>query len=153
MRFVIGIDPGQSGGIAVNAGKLIEASKMPETERDIVDLLIEYRDNAFNMGLELICYLELVHSMPKQGVSSSFKFGKSYGTLIGILAALRIPYELVTPQKWQQAMGCMSRGDKNITKQKAQALFPQVPKITHAIADALLIAGYGQRLSQVREVA
>jgi hypothetical protein len=39
----------------------------------------------------------------------------------------------------------MTKGDKNITKRKAQELFPEI-KITHAIADSLLIAEYGRRL-------
>jgi hypothetical protein len=39
----------------------------------------------------------------------------------------------------------MSKGDKNVTKRRAQQLFPQL-KVTHAIADALLIAEYGRRV-------
>jgi hypothetical protein len=39
----------------------------------------------------------------------------------------------------------MTKGDKNITKRKAQELFPEI-KITHAIADSLLIAEYGRRV-------
>jgi hypothetical protein len=60
------------------------------------------------------------------------------------LTAAGIPFERVRPQAWQKAMGCMSKGDKNITKRKAQELFPQI-KVTHATADALLIATYGTR--------
>jgi hypothetical protein len=39
----------------------------------------------------------------------------------------------------------MTKGNKNITKQKAQELFPGI-KVTHAIADALLIATYGKSI-------
>jgi hypothetical protein len=38
----------------------------------------------------------------------------------------------------------MSAGNKNVTKTRAAQLFPGV-KMTHAIADALLIAEYGRR--------
>ena len=143
--LIIGIDPGQSGGIAaiLNDNRLREATKMPETERDIVDLLREYRDMAASEGAEIKCYLESVHAMPAQGVRSVWTFGRGFGILIGVLAALEIPYELVTPQKWQKAVGCLTRGDKNVSKRKAQQLFPMVPKITHYLADALLIAHYG----------
>ena len=136
--MIIGIDPGQSGGIAIVAagGTLLDAIKMPTTDADIVDYLQES-----DCGT---AYIESVHSMPGQGVASSFKFGKGFGVLIGALAALRIRYEFVTPQKWQKAMGCLSKGDKNITKAAAQRLFPHT-KMTHAIADACLIAEYGRR--------
>jgi crossover junction endodeoxyribonuclease RuvC len=82
--------------------------------------------------------------MPKQGVSSTFKFGVNYGFLRGMLTAHKIPFEEVTPQKWQKAMGCLSKGNKNVTKAKAQQLFPNL-KITHKVADALLIAEYCRR--------
>jgi len=140
---ILGIDPGQSGGVAqvVSPGEFLRgetfAWKMPDTERDILDLL---------RALEIDhAYIEAVHSMPRQGVSSSFKFGQNYGFLRGCLIALGIPFETVTPQKWQKAMGCLSHGDKNVTKAKAQELFPNL-KITHATADALLISEYGRRM-------
>jgi hypothetical protein len=61
-----------------------------------------------------------------------------------LLTGEEFPFEEVSPQKWQKAMGCMTKGDKNVSKAKAQQLFPQL-KITHAIADALLIAEYARR--------
>ena len=87
--------------------------------------------------------------MPKQGVSSTFKFGVGFGFLVGCLTALKIPFEFVTLQKWQKALSCQSHGDKNVTKQKAQQLFPQI-KVIHANADALLIAEYGRRINNGR---
>ena len=83
--------------------------------------------------------------MPKQGISSAATFMINYGQLQGILAALKIPYEFILPQVWQRSMGCLSGGDKNVTKTKAQQLFPNMKGITHALADALLIAEYGRR--------
>jgi hypothetical protein len=38
----------------------------------------------------------------------------------------------------------MTKGDKNVSKRRAQELYPQL-KITHSTADALLIATYGTR--------
>jgi len=54
----------------------------------------------------------------------------------------KVPFDTVTPQTWQKALRCLSRGDKNVTKSRAQGLFPNVFKITHANADALLLAHY-----------
>ena len=78
------------------------------------------------------------------GVVSSFSFGRGYGNLEMALTAAGIPFERVRPQVWQKALGCMTKGDKNVSKRKAQELFPQL-KITHATADALLLAEFGRR--------
>lgn len=135
MNTIIGIDPGLSGGIAIIAHDGVMAWKMPETEKDLFDAL---KDMAGGTE-KVFAILENVHAMPKQGVASTWKFGQNYGALRMALIALGIPFETVAPGVWQRRMGCLSKGDKNITKRKAQELFPGL-KITHAIADALLIA-------------
>lgn len=132
---VIGIDPGQSGGIAVIIDAGVAAWKMRDTERDVYDLLLE----ASQRYPDRVAVLEKVGPMPKQGVSSTWKFAQGYGFLRGCLIALGIPFETVPPGVWQRRMGCLSRGNKNVTKAKAQELFPSI-KVTHALADALLIA-------------
>ena len=66
------------------------------------------------------------------------------------MVALKIPFEYVTPLTWQRYLKCKTGGDKNISKQKAQELFPHL-KITHAIADALLIGEYYKRTYKVEE--
>lgn len=140
MRAVLGVDPGASGGFALVTGSRSGniCWPMPETERDIYELLA-------SSGADHIC-IESVHSMPKQGVASSFKFGRNYGFLRGAIIASGIPFEDVTPQKWQKALGCLTGGDKNVSKAKAQQLYPFL-KITHATADALLIATYCLKFS------
>lgn len=137
MSTIIGIDPGKSGGIAIIKNGQAWADKMPETEKDLWD----YFDSLLEDGF---AYLEKVHAMPKQGVTSTFSFGQNFGMLIMALTAAAIPFELVTPQRWQKELGCLSHGDKNVTKRRAQQLFPGLT-ITHATADALLIAEYGRR--------
>lgn len=142
--IILGIDPGASGAIACLprfAPDLPSTMKLDATERDVYDFLAPICEN----DLVVHAYIESVHAFPGQGLSSTFKFGRNYGFLRGCLIALGIPFEEVTPHKWQQAMGCLSGGDKNVTKGRAQQLFPSL-KITHAIADALLIAEYGRRL-------
>lgn len=146
-KVFIGIDPGQSGGIAYVREDRYQAGayKMPETDDDILSRL-----TSISQIGECHAYLELVHSMPAQGVASSFKFGEGYGKLQMALMALKIPYTKVTPHKWQQKLQCLSGGDKNVTKAMAQQLFSDWTahgvKITHATADALLLAEYGRRI-------
>jgi hypothetical protein len=112
---------------------------MPETDRDLIDLI---RDS-INL-FDARATLELVHSSPQMGVKSAFTFGEGYGRLQMALTALGVPYERVRPQAWQKAMGCLTKGDKNVSKRRAQELFPAL-KVTHAIADALLIAEFARR--------
>ena len=145
---ILGIDPGASGGIAsLYANRhhcatfRLDVRKMPETPADVWELLVL----AKRESSDWYAIIEQVGAMPKQGVASSFKFGVNFGMLIGLLTALEIPFERVAPGKWQRAMGCLSGGDKNVTKRKAQELFPHL-KINHYIADALLLAEYGRRL-------
>jgi len=136
---IIGIDPGKSGGISLIGRENLIAEPMPETVGDLVDLL---RDLSINRPC--VAYVEVVHSMPKQGVVSSFTFGRGLGNLEAALQALSVPLKWVRPQVWQKELGCLTKGDKNVSKRRAQELFPAV-KVTHALADSLLIAEYGRR--------
>jgi Holliday junction resolvasome RuvABC endonuclease subunit len=80
------------------------------------------------------------------GVVSAFTFGCNYERVVMALMCAGIPVEEVTPQRWQKALGCLTHGDKKVSKARAQQLFPGI-KITNYIADALLIAEYGRRIS------
>ena len=133
MRY-LGIDPGLSGGIAVICEGKAQAWAMPSTERDILDL---FREQVALGPCQ--AFVEQVGPMPKQGVVSVWTFSGNYHGLRMALHACAIPFQAVRPQKWQQLMSCRTRGDKNISKRRAQELFPSI-RITHKIADALLLA-------------
>jgi len=145
-RLTIGIDPGKSGAIAIiwPDGEMCKSVARGDwTPADQVNWLLGFDlDGA-------VAYIEKVHSSPQMGVVSAFSFGRSMGFLLGVLATLKIPYHEVRPQKWQSAMDCMSKGDKNVTKNAAQKLWPSI-KITHRDADARLIAEYGRRVEILR---
>lgn len=139
-----GIDPGVGGGIAcVGDGEQFHGGtaklKLKDaTEADVVEWM-----RYVNVD-EACAVIERVSSSPQMGVVSSFTFGRSYGFLRGVLAGLCIAYVEVRPQAWQKAMGCLTKGDKNVTKALAQQLYPG-EKVTHATADALLLATYCRR--------
>lgn len=137
LTVIAGVDPGVSGGIAFIDATTATAWKMPETRGDLVELVKRY---AGGLG---IVYVERVRSSPQMGVTSAFTFGCNYERVVMAFVCAGVPVEEVTPQKWQKALGCMTGGDKNISKARAQQLFPHL-KVTHYIADALLIARYGQ---------
>lgn len=136
--MILGIDPGKGGGMAIVGLNVPHTFKLDATEADIAEWLLSF-DSAE------MAFIERVASSPQMGVKSAFTFGQGYGFLRGLLVAMKIPFQEVSPQKWQRAMGCLTGGDKNVSKSRAQQLFPTT-KVTHAIADALLIAEYGRRL-------
>jgi hypothetical protein len=145
---VIGIDPGTNGGIAwITDGKLC-VEKMPDTLQDLWGLIQDIRAAAsppLGVGeTNAMAYIEQVHSSPQMGVKSAFTFGNGFGHLEMALTAAGIPFARIRPQVWQKELGCMTKGDKNVTKRKAQELFPSI-KATHATSDALLIAHYGTK--------
>lgn len=158
MTIILGIDPGASGGIArivdypEGGADSVEVWKMPETERDLLDLFASYD------GTNIRAYLEKVHASPGMGVVAAFSFGGNYRMIRTALIAREIPFDEVTPQRWQKAIGGLAssgkvvngfkKRDKNVSKRRAQELFPSIKKLTHAYADALLIAEYGRRVER-----
>lgn len=148
MIITLGIDPGKNGGIAwfIDGKPCVE--KMPATIADLWQLIDSIASEVpmIYRQREIKAYLEQVSAMPGQGVTSCFTFGNGFGHLEMALTAANIPFERVSPQKWQKAMSCMTKGNKNVSKARAQELFPSI-SITHAKADALLIAEFGRRES------
>jgi hypothetical protein len=141
--MIIGIDVGKNGAIAWTTLGDTLVEKMPETTKDLWDLIDEIAQSA---GTEVPhCYLEQVSSSPQMGVVSAFSFGNGFGHLEMALTAAGIPFTKVRPQVWMKHLGCMTKGDKNVTKRMAQQLYPEI-KITHANADALLIHEYGKQI-------
>src|SRR3990167_11470885 len=87
----IGIDPGMSGGAAwIEQGPAptnllkVQAEKFSDkTPKDIFEIFRDKIMGERGLGQNFTAVIEQVHSMPKQGVSSSFKFGANYGLLQG----------------------------------------------------------------------
>lgn len=150
MKLYIGIDPGAAGGVCVldESGEVKLIANMAKiTEPDLVQHLGGIAPKV------AIATLEKVGAMPKQGLSSTFKFGRNVGMMEGLLMGVGIPYEMVTPQTWQKSLGVTrtSAGEsktehKRKLKEKAQKLFPRHAKhITNNTADAILMAEFCRR--------
>lgn len=143
----LGIDPGVTGGMAVldaNA-KVLIITGMPQTAAARVNFLQFVLGRAPGGAAGMRAALELVHSSPQMGVRSAFTFGQVYGQLQMMLAAANVAYISPRPQAWQKAMKCLSRGDKGVTLRAARKLFRDQVVITHATADALLLAEFCRR--------
>jgi crossover junction endodeoxyribonuclease RuvC len=89
--------------------------------------------------------------MPRQGVTSTFSFGESFGWCQGILDAYGVSYELVRPLKWKREFSVT--GDKNSSIAVCKRLFPDVSlkrtencrKDDDNLAESLLLCEYARR--------
>lgn len=154
-KLIIGIDPGLNGAICRIMDNLISFHAMPiftvgkKKEIDLTSLAA-ILSPAENCAYVMVA-IEKVHSMPKQGVASSFKFGKGYDSILGILAAHKMPYIEIAPQTWKKAMlPDMAKGKESAVYRALQinpGLFdgPHLNKIQKiAQAEAFLIAQCAQ---------
>lgn len=147
----VGIDPGISGGIAAidSEGAIVLLTRMPTmpsniAKRKMVDpaAMSNMMRTIVHCGVRPHVALEQVGSMPRQGVVGTFSFGQAYGTVIGVLGALGMPFQFVTPQKW--------KGHHSLTADKTQSIglvmrrWPEREwkKSDDGPAEALLIADW-----------
>jgi crossover junction endodeoxyribonuclease RuvC len=126
--ITVGVDPGQSGGIGVLGadGGFELAVDLPV----ISDKSLTWIDGSALQTILLDAIrgrpcrvvIERVSAMPKQGVASSFSFGVGFGSILGVVQALHLPIEFVTPAVWKRGLGLAS--DKRASLDKARLLFP-----------------------------
>lgn len=159
MSVYIGADPGKGGAIAwlgngdSENDQIIEVINMPETDRELWQLVYDLDKYATRYKYALHAIIERVSAggvrtgegKARMGATSAFTFGQQVGRLHMAFTAAGIPYDIATPQRWQAALGCLTKGDKHVSKRRAEQLFPGV-KVTLKNADALLIAEYCRRV-------
>jgi Holliday junction resolvasome RuvABC endonuclease subunit len=146
MTCILGIDPGASGAFAVyftDHPERVSVEDMPVVAGEVDAATLAKRIAAMAPDL---AFVERVHAMPKQGVSSTFAFGRAYGVVLGVIGAAAIPLHLVTPGKWKAHMRLSS--DKEQARALALRLFPACSdhfkrKKDHGRAEAALICRYG----------
>jgi crossover junction endodeoxyribonuclease RuvC len=146
---IFGIDVGFSGAIAVikHNSFVIEVYSMPTlntgSKRELNTSAIK---NLLSSYPHPKVFIEKAQAMPKQGVSSMFRYGETYGLLKGICIGLNIPYEIVRPQEWKKDMLKGMEKGKEAAIVKVQQIFPEVVlKKNHNKAEAILIALWGLR--------
>jgi len=140
---IAAFDPGLSGALAV-LGDFddVVLFDLPQANRELdpaalARMLREARPRR--------AVVEAVGAMPGQGVTSMFNFGRSYGTILGVLGALEIPTVRVRPAVWKRHFGLI-RQDKDASRALALRLYPALQglelKRHHGRADALLLARF-----------
>lgn len=144
-RCILGIDPGASGAIAFyfpDYPDRVSAEDVPVANGEINATILARRIKQFGPSVAVI---EQVGAMPKQGVSSTFKFGDAFGLVKGVIGALEIPTHRVTPGRWKKHFRLSS--DKEEARALALRLFPACAdsfarKKDHGRAEAALIARF-----------
>lgn len=148
MALYLGIDPGFSGawGLIDHHGKYHSCGDMLNNGKHILSRYVHAEISQAIDRQDIQGVIESVHSMPGQGVSSSFKFGIAFGMAIAIMERINCPWMLVTPQKWKKELGLTS--DKDLSLNMARELWPDAPlarKMDNGRAEALLMAEWLRR--------
>ena len=145
MTLIIGVDPGKSGGMAVlSDGRLLDAIPMPLVGKDIDAHGIRDFIDAWGNSTAVVA-LEEVHSLPRQGVASTFTFGMGYGIVIGVALGAGYAMRMVRPAEWKRLVGIPAGSEKDASFAKATMLFPDMRdrwklKKHDGVAEAALIA-------------
>lgn len=153
-KTIIGIDPGKDGGVAViSEWGVVRARVLPSDIGELRDIISHEAPAPNKIAPPCMVYLESVHAMPKQGVRSVWTFAQGFGEIIGMLIALGIPYQLVTPQRWKKVVleGLPWKGNKNCSIDYVRAKYPDLdlkrtPRCTKyhdGMADAVCLAEFG----------
>lgn len=163
-RYIIGIDPGHSGGLVVlKNGRVVSKLVMPKVGKDIdFDKLGRFLRHFKKKGA--VVYLEKVMGRGGGwGATQNFNFGQCYGAIMSAIAILKMRYILVSPATWQKIAFkgvpvIYKAGKKRKTKDTKQMalmaskrLFPSVrftkserASVAHdGLVDAVLIGYYG----------
>jgi crossover junction endodeoxyribonuclease RuvC len=154
---ICGIDPGVGGAIAFLNGDtptvyLMPVLKVSASKREVdmpalAELLARYQPS--------LVVIERVHSMPRQGVSSSFAFGRTLGRIEGLTAAYKTI--LVDPQRWKRIVLTGTDRSKEAAIAFCRRRWPGVSltpngctKPHHGLAEALCMSEFGRRLNGAR---
>jgi len=139
---VLGVDPGVSGAYAL----LVDDGISPPIVDDLPVVHNQINASEWRRTIKSlipdIAIVELVHSMPKQGVASTFRFGMARGIVRGVLLGAGVPIIDVTPNTWKKFFRLNNEAEKS--RALACQRFPDLPglarKKDHNRAEALLIA-------------
>lgn len=152
---IVAIDPGISGAVAFyrpDHADAVAVEDMPQADGAVDAVTLAKR---IALMVPDVAFIEHVGSMPGQGIASTFKFGASFGAVLGVIAALQIPHHLVRPQKWKKHFGLSA--DKERSRALALRLWPSseafARKKDEGRAEAALIARYGADILNLSKVA
>jgi len=145
----VGIDPGKQGSVSIINGKDLTVIPTPMAGEEY-DMVGMYNILVSSRWSESFAVIERAQSMPGQGVSSMFSFGKGYGLWLMALAISKMPHQIVHSRVWTKKILAGAPGEgKERSFQVARRLYPQwQPRLKkeHQYSDSILLAEYCKRL-------
>ena len=132
--MICGIDPGLTGAYAIvnkktQGNTVVKVRDIPITLKNkklrinANKLLCNLKSDFESLGDISHVIVEKQQPMPKQGVSSCFSIGESFGIVQGVLAALNSTTEIVTPQAWKKKLNIPKGEDRALRKENAKQKF------------------------------
>ena len=126
MKIIMGIDPGITGAVTTiqyDTMTVLKTDDMPVLVNQVCPYLLTEVISHHARSYNIIKYVvEDVHSMPKQGVASTFKFGRSKGVIEGVLAGLHKRTSYVSPVTWKKHLELTKKG-KEASRTLATKIF------------------------------
>jgi len=163
LDYVIGIDPGASGALALYCPQTAEVLDLQDTPNSVrilttgkrstridvggfIKIIDTWQEKALRMNAHLHVHIEDVAAYGKQSAPAAFNFGYSAGLAYGICAAYGMDILLVHPATWKNQFG-LKASEKDEARILALKLFPYLNmhlkrKMDVDRADAVLIAAY-----------
>ena len=144
----VGIDPGSTGAIAFlgENEEFLAIIDYPGSSSELWMVLQDLKAIQVNLAI-----LEQVHSMPKQGVATTFKFGTNFGIWQMACSAMEWPTELITPQRWRKILDSSVplKPEKEDLRQYALRKWPEASnylkrKKDHGRAEAMIMSMYAK---------
>lgn len=157
--YFFGVDPGEQGALAIlRPDRTLDIFDLSASLGDVANTICAVFDALAEQGVrrrQIIGQLEFVGSMPKQGLQSTFNFGKSVGVVMGALYACRIGFDVATPQTWKaavydaEAKRLAKKDQKAASRDRARRLFPDEARLFARVkddgrAEAALIAEFAR---------
>lgn len=148
---LLGVDPGLTGAVACYDTDLdalvvrdMPTAKSHQNKTNLLDAELARLIRSLAPDQAVV---ELVHAMPRQGVTSTFNFGVTSGVIRGVLATLGVPINYLTPQEWRRLARVPGRGgpeNKGASRIRASQVFPSHAELFalvkhHNRADAALL--------------
>ncbi len=159
-KYIIGIDPGFSGAVAVynptdktivavedmplaHESSFIGQAKHKIDVQALASLILRYGSQSS------LAVVERVSAAPGQGVSSMFRFGEGFGMIQGIIACHGLRLLMPPPSVWKASMNLSSDKKQSLilvrTKfpDDAERYFARVKD--NGRAEALILAMFGAK--------
>lgn len=167
MDYVIGIDPGASGALAlydVTSAKIVDLRDTPnnqnilttgkKTKQILFDslrsILEDWKQLALSQNANLYVHIEKVNAFSKQSAPAAFNFGYAAAIPFSICQMLDLEVKLIPAVTWKNQFG-LKASEKDAARLLVLQMFPYLSNVLKRKmdvdrADAVLIAVYKPRL-------